>query len=87
MSRVAVYLGRELLTSLSGMEYTGDESILDRLQLDIGRDITQQGERTIEARFLLKEGLLRENDAVYLSAEKDIWDDYNGGLRFIFRFQ
>jgi len=87
MSRVAIYLGRELLISLFGMEYTEDESLLDRLQLDIGREITQQGDKTIEARFLLKDGFLSRNDAVYLSAGKDIWDDYNGGLRFVFRFR
>ena len=87
ISRVAIYLGRELLSTLFGMEYTDDESVLDRLQLDIGRDITRQGDETIEARFLLKEGLFRQNDAVYLSAEKDIWDAYNGGLRLVFSFQ
>lgn len=61
--------------------------MLDRLRLDIGRNITRQGDDTIEARFLLKEGVLRKNDALYLTAEKDVWDDYNSGVRLIFRFK
>ncbi len=86
ISRVGVYLGRELLTSLFGKENIDDQSIMERLQINIGREITKQGDDTIEARFLLKNGLLTKNDSLYLTAEKDVWDDYNGGLRLIFRF-
>ncbi|MEJ2688592.1 MAG: translocation/assembly module TamB domain-containing protein, partial [Deltaproteobacteria bacterium] len=87
VSRVGVYLGRELLTSLFGKENIDDQSILERLQIDIGRDITRQGDDTIEAKFLLKKGFLKPNDSLYLTAEKDVWDNYNGGLRLIFRFR
>lgn len=86
MSRVGLYLGRGLLTSLFGKEYVDEQNILERLQIDIGREITRQGDDTIEAKFLLKDGFLRPNDALYLTAEKDVWDDYNGGLRLVFRF-
>ena len=59
---------------------------MDRLQIDIGRNMTRQGDETIEAKFLLKDEFLKKNGALYLTAEKDIWDNYNGGLRLLFRF-
>ena len=85
---VAVYLGKNILATLfaNGEDVT-EESILDRFELDIGRGITQTGDNTIEARFLLTEDLLTSNSALYLVTEKDIYDDFNGGVRLVFRFK
>lgn len=86
-STVAVYLGRGLLTKLFGSESTDDESLLDRLELDIGKNITEQGDETIEAQFLLSDNFLRSNGSLFLTGGKDVWDDYNGGLRIVFNFR
>jgi hypothetical protein len=34
----------------------------------------------------MRRGLLDDNDALYLVAERDVWEDYNMGLRLVFRF-
>lgn len=86
-STVAVYLGRGLLTKLFGSESTDDESLLDRLELDVGRNITQQGDLTIEAKYLLSDKFPSNNASLFLTGEKDVWDDYNGGLRLVFKFR
>jgi len=87
-SNVTVYLGKNLLNSIFA-EYKDetDTSILDRLQLEIGRNITQNGEETIEAQFLLLEGIKNGDNALILTGEKDIWDRYNGGLRLVFKLK
>jgi hypothetical protein len=86
MSMVALYLGQDLLTRLFGSNMENGESLLDRLQVDIGRSITRQGEDTIETQFRLMDGVFSPRDSLYITAEKDIWDDYNGGIRLLFKF-
>lgn len=87
-SSVMVYFGKNLMNSLrSTDESAPDDNVLDRLQLEIGKNITQQGEETIEARFLLMENIKSGRNAVLLTGEKDAWDKYNGGLRLVFKFQ
>ena len=87
MTNVAVYIGRGILEKwFADGDGDEDKAVLDRLQLDIGRSVTQTGEDTLEAQFLLKEKMFTENDELYLTGERDVWDDYNSGLRFIFRF-
>ncbi len=86
VSMVALYLGQDLLTRLFGSNMENEDSLLDRLQIDIGRSITQQGEDTIETQFRLMDGVFSPRDSLYITAEKDIWDDYNGGIRLLFKF-
>jgi translocation and assembly module TamB len=85
---VAVYVGRDLLARwFSGENGNSTESILDRFEAEMGRDITQQGEETLEARFRLLEGLFQERDTLYITGERDVYDYYNAGLRIVFRFR
>lgn len=86
VSTVAVYLGRGLLARLFG-EKVAQSLLLDRLEVDVGRAVTQQGEPTVDARVKLADGLGRGNTSLYLTGEKDIWDYYNGGMRVVFHFQ
>jgi autotransporter translocation and assembly factor TamB len=87
-SNVAVYFGRNLIKSIfSDEESEPDESLLDRLQLQIGRNITQKGEETMEAEFLLAEDIYNGDNAILLTGEKDVWDKYNAGLRLVFKFK
>jgi translocation and assembly module TamB len=85
---MAVYLGRGLLADwfgLSGQE--SDESILERFELDIGRQISSSGQNTVEAQFRLVEGLLLSGDRLFITSERDRYDNYNMGVKIVFRFK
>lgn len=85
---VAVYVGRGLLTRWFGSEEVeSEESILDRFEVEVGRGVTRTGDETIDTQFRLAEGVLRDGDVLYLTAEKDTFDDVNAGVKIVFRFQ
>jgi translocation and assembly module TamB len=85
---VAVYIGRDLIQRwFKGESSTTVDSILDRFEAEVGRDITQNGEETLEARFRLREGIFRQKDTLYITGEKDVFDYYNAGVRLVFRFK
>lgn len=86
MSSVAVYFGRGLLSRLLAGE--DDEFILlEKLEVDVGRAVSLQGEPTVDARFKLADMKWKRDATIYLTGEKDVWDYYNAGLRVVFRFQ
>lgn len=83
---IAVYLGRDLLTQwLSGDELEAEESFMERLELEIGRGVSRSGQETIEASFLLTEDTLRRGDRLFITSERDSYDDFNVGLKIVFR--
>jgi len=85
---LAVYLGKGLLANLFGNGGAEtDESVLERFDLDIGRQITRSGEDTVEAQFRMVEGLLLPGDRLLITSEKDVYDNYNVGVKIVFRFQ
>jgi hypothetical protein len=85
---MAVYLSRGVLEKwFSGDSAASDESILDRLEVNIGRQITKAGENTIEAEFRLADGVLYPNDQLMLTSEKDVYGNINAGIKTIFRFK
>jgi translocation and assembly module TamB len=85
---VAVYIGRDLIDRwFSSDNGASAESILDRFEVEFGRDITQKGEESLEARFRLAEGVFRKKDTLYITGEKDVFDYYNTGVRIVFRFR
>jgi len=85
---VAVFLGRDLLTRLSGDDSAeAFESILDRFDVEVGRGITQRGEDTIHSQFRVADDVLVDGDSLYLTGERDYFDYYNGGIKLVFRFQ
>jgi len=87
-SRVAMYIGRNLLTKWFGSGFAeSDESVLDRFDLEIGRGLSRLGEETIDARFRLTDKLFTEDDILFITAEKDIYDAFNSGIKLVFRFQ
>ncbi|KPK31706.1 MAG: hypothetical protein AMK70_11915, partial [Nitrospira bacterium SG8_35_1] len=87
-TNVMVYLGRDFLNKwLEDESGATDESILDRFELDFGRDVTKSGEQTIESTFRLSEYTTGTGRILYLAGEKDKYDTYNYGLRVVFRFE
>jgi len=87
-TNVMVYLGRDFLNKwLEDETGASDETILDRFELDFGRNVTKSGEQTIESTFRLSEYTTGAGRIYYLAGEKDKYDAYNYGLRLVFRFE
>ena len=87
-TNIAVYVGKDFISRwFTGERINTDESLLDRLNVVVGREVTRAGDETIEADFRLGSGVFRKGDTLYLTGEKDAFDYYNAGLRITFRFQ
>lgn len=85
---VALYLARDFLVRWMGKgSQQSDSSWLDRFELVRGRDVSETGVETTEVSFRLEKGMLHNSDVLYLVAEQDTFEDYNFGLRLVFRFQ
>jgi hypothetical protein len=85
---VMIYLGRDFLNKwLEDESAVDDETLLDRFELDMGRNVTRSGDQTLESTFRLTEQPAGTGIAYYLSAEKDKYDAYNYGLKVVFRFE
>lgn len=87
LGTVAVYLAQDWLRRFFGdLSTEEEESLFDRIEIEFGRDATNQGAETIEGRFLLRRDNILENDALYLTGERDAYSDFNLGLRIRFLF-
>jgi len=86
---VAVYLGLNYITQLFGSTSTeAQESVFDRLQIQVGQQLHRATlVQTLAARYLLAEGFLVSNDQLFLTSERDIYGDYNLGLRESIKFE
>jgi autotransporter translocation and assembly factor TamB len=85
---LAVYIGQDLLSYwFSGDSTESWASILDRFEITRGRRVTRSGEETLETQFRVGEDVFRDGDSIYITGEKDIFDFYNAGLKFVFRFK
>lgn len=85
---VGLYIASDFLSRMLGTESINSNTwFLDRLEVISGRDTTVNGDETLEATFKLAEGVVGKNGDMYLSAEQDVYDEFNFGLRFVFRFE
>jgi translocation and assembly module TamB len=81
---IAFYVGQGVAGRLFGQTGRG---ILDRLQLNIGQDISRSGNETLAAQYRLTKNWLTDRDILYLTSERDIYDDYNAGAKIVFQFK
>jgi hypothetical protein len=87
-SPMAVYLGMNALEGLLGGGSTDvGADLQSRLELQVGREMTRNGSPTVDARLLLKKDPGTLGRSVYLTSEKDIYDQDNFGLRVVFKFR
>jgi len=87
-SPMAVYLGKNFLQQLlGGKSRAGKTDFQDRIELQIGREMTQSGSVTVDARLLLKKDPVGHGSTLYITSEKDIYDQYNAGLKILFKFK
>ena len=85
---LAVYIGQDLMSQwFDGDSTESWASILDRFRVTMGRRVTRSGEETLEAEFRIGKDVLKDVDSIYITGEKDVFDFYNAGLKFVFRFQ
>lgn len=87
---VALYVAKDLVRgwfSSGGFDDEDKESFLDRLEVTTGRDVSRSGTLTLEATYKLREGLARKRDAIYVVLERDAYEDYGLGLRFVLRLR
>lgn len=84
---VFLYLAKDLLTGADAGRLDEGESLLERLEIRSGSDVSASGVETIEATIRVVDGLWAERDAVYLVGERDVHEDYNFGTRLVFRFR
>jgi translocation and assembly module TamB len=85
---LAVYIGQDLMSQwFDGDSTESWASILDRFKVTLGRRVTRSGEETLEAEFRIGEDVFKDGDSIYITGEKDVFDFYNAGLKFVFRFQ
>jgi len=87
-SPLAVYLGKNVVGQLlGGRSGDGSTAFQDRIELQIGREMTRSGSATLDAGLLLKKNLIARGSTLYLTSEKDIYDQYNAGLKILFKFK
>jgi autotransporter translocation and assembly factor TamB len=84
VGNLAFYFGQGVAGRLFGDTGRG---LLDRLQLNIGQDVSRNGNETLAAQYRLTKNWLTDRDIVYLTSERDIYDDYNAGAKIVFQFK
>ncbi len=85
---VGVFLAKDILTRFMSDESTeSEESFLERFELLIGRDTTQDGDETIEMTYRVSDGFFFGRGSMYLATEQDEYDHVNYGLRFVLPFE
>ncbi|MCP5021646.1 MAG: hypothetical protein GY930_07695 [bacterium] len=82
---LSLYLAKDVLRRWLGSEASDGESVLDRLEFTTGREVSDSGLGTLEAMFRLKGDVSGRGKALWITAERDRYEDINFGLRFILR--
>lgn len=83
----ALYLARDFLTTFFGSDSVdAEESLLDRLEINFGRDQTRNGVETLNGRLRLRDDVWREGDSLFLEGGRDAFEDYFLGLEWLLRF-
>ncbi|MEX1025135.1 MAG: translocation/assembly module TamB domain-containing protein [Planctomycetota bacterium] len=86
---VALYFGKDLLTKwfASDDPLSDEESFFERFEFVTGQEVSRQGVPTLDASFRLREDLWEDEDRLLLTLERDVWEDYNLGVRWVVRFK
>ena len=84
---VGMYVAKDLVAQWMGGTWLdeGEDTFWSRLDVSSGRDVSKAGVVTLEVTYRWREGATDERNAVYLVAERDVYEDYNMGVRFVLR--
>ncbi len=80
LSGAGAILGDATVAWLTGPRRPGEDSVMDRLTLDVGRERSETGFATIEAEVELI-------PRWYVRVERDRWDHYDAGILWRIRFE
>jgi hypothetical protein len=86
---VALFVGQDLISRWFDEGGVSDEgeSIFERIEYTTGTDVTKAGEETAQMSVRLTgDPTGKAGQAVFMRAEKDVYDRINFGLRWTFRF-
>jgi hypothetical protein len=87
-SPLAVYLGKNVVGQLlGGRSRGGRPGFQERIEVQIGRETTRSGGMTLDARLRLMKNPAGDGSTLYITSEKDVYDQYNAGLKILFRFK
>ncbi len=85
LSRLGTWLGMEAWDLVDGRDDPdAGPGLMERVTLDLGRQVSDSGKDTIEAQVELTKP--DERPAVLIFGERDRWDDYNAGIILRFRW-
>jgi autotransporter translocation and assembly factor TamB len=85
---LAVYVAKDLVRSwFDDGGFDERQSFLSRIEVVTGRDVSKSGVLTLEATYLVREKLTGRDAAMYAVLERDAFEDYNLGLRFVVRLR
>ena len=85
LSRVGTFVGLELVRAVRGpADPDAKESILDRWSLEYGREVSRDGQETIDAEIRLNP--YRERTGYILYGQRDRYDEFNIGIIMRIRF-
>ncbi|MFT5051587.1 MAG: hypothetical protein ACI8QZ_003006 [Chlamydiales bacterium] len=85
---ITLYLAKDLLQRIGSQSLDDNsESLLDRLEIIQGREVSKSGTETTEASLRMRDGIWSDRDAFYLVGERDLYEEYNLGLRIVFRLE
>ena len=85
---LAVFVAKDLVRSwFDDGGFDERKSFLNRIEVVTGRDVSKSGVLTLEATYLVRERILGREGGVYGVLERDTYEDYNLGLRFVVRLR
>lgn len=82
---VAVYLARDFLARWLRGDSEGGNGLLERLDIEVGADVTRSGAPTTEVSYYFSDRPRDVGRVPFLSAERDKYDKYNLGIGLLFR--
>ncbi len=84
---IAVYIARDVAMAWFEADEEDVDSLAERLEVVVGADTTKSGADAVLVRLRLAGDLDAHGRAIFATGERDVYDFYNLGLRFVFVFQ
>ena len=85
---LAVFVAKDLVRSwFDDGGFDDRQSFLNRIEVVTGRDVSKSGVLTLEATYLVRERVAGREGGAYAVLERDAYEDYNLGLRFVVRLR
>lgn len=85
---LAVWVAKDLVRGwFDDGGFDDRKSFLSRIEVVTGREVSKSGVLTLEATYLVRERVVGRDGGVYGVLERDAYEDYNLGLRFLVRLR